>query len=165
MIFQGIQNFLAFLTDTKEFRMSFFGNDLRVVLLSTHHSLRNAIDLVEKDRLIELINFSSRELGRLLNKKIRLAVAGLNPHASEGGMFGSEEQDEIIPAIEHCRDAFGIDVTGPYSPDTIFLRGSQGEFDAVVASISRSGDDPCQIAGFRVGCQCNAWAAFDQNVG
>ncbi len=131
--FPGHTEFLASLTGTKEFRMSFFGGDLRVVLLSTHHSLRNAIDLVKKDRLIELIKFSSRELGKLLNKKIRLAIAGLNPHASEGGMFGYEEQQEIAPAIEHCRDALGIDVSGPYSPDTIFLRCSKGEFDAVVA--------------------------------
>ncbi len=131
--FPGHTEFLASLTDTKEFAMSFFGGDLRVVLLSTHLSLRDAIDLVKKDRLIELIKFSAQELGKLLNKNVRLAVAGLNPHASEGGMFGSEEQQEIVPAIEHCRDALGLDVSGPYSPDTIFLRGSQGEFDAVIA--------------------------------
>lgn len=131
--FPGHTEFLASLTDTKEFAMSFFGGDLRVVLLSTHLSLRDAIDLVKKDRLIELIKFSARELGKLLNKKVRLAVSGLNPHASESGMFGSEEQQEIVPAIEHCRNAHGVDVSGPYSPDTIFLRGSQGEFDAIIA--------------------------------
>lgn len=131
--YPGHTEFLASLTDTKEFAMSFFGGDLRVVLLSTHLSLRDAVNYVKKDKLIELIKFSSREFGRLLNKNVRLAVAGLNPHASEGGMFGSEEQTEIMPAVKYCRDEFGIDVSGPYSPDTIFLRGFRGEFDAVIA--------------------------------
>ncbi len=131
--FPGHTEFLATLTGTREFAMSFFGGDLRVVLLSTHLALRDALDLVKKDSLTELIKFSARELGKLLNKKVRLAVAGLNPHASEGGMFGSEEQQEFVPAIEYCRNNLGIDVSGPYSPDTIFLRGFQGEFDAVIA--------------------------------
>lgn len=131
--FPGHTEFLASLTGTKDFAMSFFGGDLRVVLVSTHLSLRNAIDVVKKDKLVDVINFTSRELGKLLNKPVRLAVAGLNPHASEGGMFGSEEKDEITPAIDHCRDEFSIDVSGPHSPDTIFLRGFRGEFDAVIA--------------------------------
>ena len=131
--FPGHTEFLASLTGTKEFAMSFFGGDLRVVLLSTHLALRAAIELVKKDRLVEMIKFSSRELGKLLSKKVRLAVSGLNPHASEGGMFGDEEQAEVVPAVEHCRDALGIDVSGPFSPDTIFLRASRGEFDAVIA--------------------------------
>lgn len=131
--FPGHTEFLADLTGTSKFAMSFFGGDLRVVLLSTHLSLRDAINLVTKDSLVELIDFSAREFGKLLGRRVRLAVAGLNPHASEGGMFGNEEQMQIVPAIEHCRNELGIDVGGPYSPDTIFLRASQGEFDAVVA--------------------------------
>jgi 4-hydroxythreonine-4-phosphate dehydrogenase len=113
--------------------MSFFGGDLRVVLLSTHLSLRDALELVKRNRLVDLIAFSSRELGRLLDRRVSIAVAGLNPHASEGGMFGDEEDDEIRPAIEYCREYEGIDVSGPYSPDTIFVRAHRGEFDAVVA--------------------------------
>lgn len=130
--FQGHTEFLASLTDTEQFAMSFFGGGLRVVLLSTHLSLRDAIELVRKDKLADLIKFSSRELSKLLGRNVKIAVAGLNPHASEGGMFGREEADEIIPAINDCR-SLGIDVSGPYSPDTIFLRCSKGEFDAVVA--------------------------------
>ena len=130
--FQGHTEFLASLTDTEQFAMSFFGGGLRVVLLSTHLSLRDAIELVRKDKLADLIKFSSRELSKLLGRNVKIAVAGLNPHASEGGMFGREEADEIIPAINDCR-SLGIDVSGPYSPDTIFLRCSKGEFDAVIA--------------------------------
>jgi 4-hydroxythreonine-4-phosphate dehydrogenase len=124
---------LASLTKTKDFAMSFFAGNLRVVLLSTHLSLLEAIVLVKKDKLIELIKFTHRELSKLLCKDVTIAVAGLNPHASEGGMFGTEEEAEIIPAIEACRDKFGIQVSGAYSPDTIFLRAFQGEFDGVVS--------------------------------
>jgi len=130
--FPGHTEFLAELTNTREFAMSFFAENLRVVLLSTHISLRNAIDLVKKDQLVKLIKFSNATIAQLLKKEIKIAVAGLNPHASEGGMFGSEEADEIIPAIRECQNA-GIDVHGPFSPDTIFLRGFRGEFDAVIS--------------------------------
>ena len=130
--FPGHTEFLAKLTDASDFAMSFFGGDLRVVLLSTHLPLRVAIDRVRKSALSDLIAFSDRELGKLLNKKVRLAVAGLNPHASEGGMFGTEESDEITPAVVECKTN-GIDVDGPFSPDTVFLRAAKREFDAVIA--------------------------------
>jgi len=131
--FPGHTEFLAALTNTDRFAMSFFAEKLRVVLLSTHLPLVDAIKRVKKDNLIDLIRFSSEQLSSLLRRPVKLAVAGLNPHASENGMFGSEEADEIIPAVEHCRQHLGIEVSGPYSPDTIFLRGYRGEFDGVIA--------------------------------
>ncbi len=131
--YPGHTEFLAYLTDTKEFAMSFFAEKLRVVLLSTHVSLRDAIDLVKKEKLVELIRFSHQEISKLIKRESRIAVAGLNPHASEGGMFGREEETEILPAIAECREKYGIEVTGAYSPDTIFLRGFKGEFDGVVS--------------------------------
>jgi 4-phospho-D-threonate 3-dehydrogenase / 4-phospho-D-erythronate 3-dehydrogenase len=130
--FPGHTEMLADLTATKDFAMSFFAGDLRVVLLSTHLSLLDAIALVKTEKLVELIEFTNQALTKLLKKQVKIAVAGLNPHASEGGMFGSEEADEIIPAVEECRQQ-GIDVQGPFSPDTIFLRGFRGEFDAVIS--------------------------------
>ncbi|MBV9216344.1 MAG: 4-hydroxythreonine-4-phosphate dehydrogenase PdxA [Acidobacteria bacterium] len=130
--FPGHTEFLAKLTDTGEFRMSFFADQLRVVLLSTHLPLSGAIELVSRENIVRLIEFSDRTLSKLLGRKVSIAVAGLNPHASEGGMFGSEEQKEISPAIDECRST-GINVSGPYSPDTIFLRGHRGEFDVVAA--------------------------------
>lgn len=131
--FPGHTEFLASLTDTKDFAMSFFADKLRVVLLSTHVSLREAIDLVKTDKLVELIKFTHRELSKLLKRDVRLAVAGLNPHASESGMFGTEEFEEIIPAVDICRKEFEIDVEGAFSPDTIFLRAFQGEYDGVIS--------------------------------
>ncbi|HMQ03327.1 MAG TPA: 4-hydroxythreonine-4-phosphate dehydrogenase PdxA [Pyrinomonadaceae bacterium] len=131
--FPGHTEFLADLTETLRFSMSFFADSLRVVLLSTHLPLREAIDLVRQDKLVPLISFTDREMSKLLGRKVSIAVAGINPHASEGGMFGDEEENEIIPAIEKCREDMGINVTGPYSPDTVFLRGFRGEFDVVIA--------------------------------
>ncbi len=131
--YPGHTEFLAELTNTKDFAMSFFGGELRVVLLSTHISLLDAIFLVKKENLIKIITFADRELAKLLKRRVTIAVAGLNPHASEGGMFGTEEEREIAPAIRECRERFGLDVTGPYSPDTIFLRAWRGEFDAVIS--------------------------------
>ena len=131
--FPGHTEFLARLTDTKQFAMSFFADKLRVVLLSTHVSLRDAIELVKREKLIELIKFSHQEISKLIKKDARIAVAGLNPHASESGLFGAEERTEIEPAIKECTEKFGIDVSGAYSPDTIFLRAFKGEFDGVIS--------------------------------
>jgi 4-phospho-D-threonate 3-dehydrogenase / 4-phospho-D-erythronate 3-dehydrogenase len=130
--YPGHTEFLAELTHTPEFAMSFFADPLRVVLLSTHLSLRDGIDLVKRDRLDKLIRFTDKELSKLLGKRVSIAVAGLNPHASESGMFGREEEDEIRPAITACIKS-GVNVSGPYSPDTIFVRGSRGEFDVCIA--------------------------------
>ncbi len=130
--YPGHTEFLAELTNTAEFAMSFFAEKLRVVLLSTHLPLLSAIDLIKAEKLIEIICFTDREMRRLLSKDVSIAVAGLNPHASEGGMFGTEEADEIIPAVRHCQGK-GINVSGPFSPDSVFLRGFRGEFDACIA--------------------------------
>jgi len=146
--YPGHTEFLAELTATTKFAMSFFGGDLRVVLLSTHLSLRNALDLVKKEPLIDLIRFSSTEFAKLLKRPVSLAVAGLNPHASEDGMFGGEENDEIAPAIEYCRETEGINVHGPFSPDTVFVRASRGEFDAVVALYHDQATIPVKALAF-----------------
>lgn len=149
--FPGHTEFLAELTGTGKFAMSFFAGNLRVVLLSTHISLRSALELVKQENLIDLIVFAEHELSRLLRKKAKLAMAGLNPHASEGGMFGDEENNEIIPAVDHCRDELGIDISGPYSPDTVFLRCSQGEFDMVVALYHDQATIPVKSMSFNSG--------------
>jgi len=130
--YPGHTEFLSELTNTGKFAMSFFAGKLRVVLLTTHVSLTHAIDRVTTVALIDRIIFADKTIGELLGRTIKIAVAGLNPHASEGGMFGNEEAERITPAIEHCRE-LGIDVSGPYAPDTIFLRGYKGDFDAVIA--------------------------------
>jgi 4-hydroxythreonine-4-phosphate dehydrogenase len=131
--FPGHTEFLAHLTGTEEFAMAFVAANLRIVLISTHVPLAEAIRLVERDRIVRTINLTNRELKRWGIERPRLAMAALNPHGAEGGLFGMEETSEIAPAIEACRDIDDINVAGPYSADTVFLRASRGEFDAVIA--------------------------------
>jgi 4-hydroxythreonine-4-phosphate dehydrogenase len=131
--FPGHTEFLAQLTGTEEYAMAFVAANLRIVLISTHVPLAEAITLVERDRIIRTVNLTHRELVRWGIEQPRLAVAALNPHGAEGGLFGMEEASEIAPAIETCRTMDDINVQGPFSADTIFLRASRGEFDAVIA--------------------------------
>jgi 4-hydroxythreonine-4-phosphate dehydrogenase len=110
-------------------------------------SLIEAIRFVKKTSVAELIQFTDHALGGLLGRKISIAVAGLNPHASENGRFGLEEKEEIIPAIDACRSN-GIDVSGPYPADTIFLRANKGEFDAVIAHYHDQATIPVKTLSF-----------------
>jgi 4-hydroxythreonine-4-phosphate dehydrogenase len=131
--FPGHTEFLAHLSGTEEFAMGFVAANLRIVLLSTHVPLVDAIRMVERDRIVRIVNLANRELKRWGIERPRLAVAALNPHGAEGGLFGVEEASEILPAVESCRVKDGINVSGPFPADTVFLRASRGEFDAVVA--------------------------------
>ena len=131
--FPGHTEFLAHLTGTKDFAMAFVAGNLRIVLLSTHVPLAQAIRLVERGRLVQIINLAHFELQRWGLTSPRLAVAALNPHGAEGGLFGIEEAAEILPAVQECQAQGLIEVSGPYSADTVFLRAAHGEFDAVIA--------------------------------
>ncbi|MDQ3585321.1 MAG: 4-hydroxythreonine-4-phosphate dehydrogenase PdxA [Acidobacteriota bacterium] len=135
--FPGHTEFLAHLTGADECAMAFVAANLRIVLISTHVPLAEAIRLVKRERFERVIRLTDRELRRWGvgrdDGAPRLAVAALNPHGGEGGLFGVEESAEIMPAVEACRERDRIDVSGPYSADTVFLRASRGEFDAVVS--------------------------------
>ncbi len=131
--FPGHTEFLAHLTGAEEYAMAFVAANLRIVLLSTHVPLVEAIRMVERDRFVKIINLAHRELQRWGIERPRLAVAALNPHGAEGGLFGVEEASEILPAIEAAGDSKKSMYRARYSADTVFLRASRGEFDAVVA--------------------------------
>lgn len=131
--FPGHTEFLAHLTSTEDSAMAFVAANLRIVLLSTHVPLAEAIRLVESDRIIRTVRLAHRELRRWGIERPRLAVAALNPHGAEGGLFGVEEASEMVPAIEVCRGTDDINVQGPFPADTVFLRAARGEFDAVIA--------------------------------
>jgi len=131
--FPGHTEFLAYLTGSDDYAMGFVGANLRVVLVSTHVPLSEAIGLVRRERVEKRIRLADRELRRWGIERPRIAVAALNPHGAEGGLFGMEEASELAPAVEVCRAADGINVRGPFSAHTVFLRASRGEFDAVVA--------------------------------
>jgi len=131
--FPGHTEMITALCDCKESLMCFFAGDLRVFLLTIHQSLKDAIASITRDRVVSGLILADRELRRFGIARPRIAVAGLNPHAGEHGMFGLEETRQIEPAIEECRTNHNIDVSGPFAADTLFLRAWRGEFDAVAA--------------------------------
>ncbi|MFL6274322.1 MAG: 4-hydroxythreonine-4-phosphate dehydrogenase PdxA [Blastocatellia bacterium] len=131
--FPGHTEMLAALTNTDEVLMCFFAGTLKVFLLTIHVSLAEAIRNITQARVEAAIRLADRELRRFGIAQPRIAVAGLNPHAGEHGLFGSEEEKEIAPAIETCRNLHHIAASGPFPADTIFVRAARGEFDAVAA--------------------------------
>ncbi|MES2189257.1 MAG: 4-hydroxythreonine-4-phosphate dehydrogenase PdxA [Pseudomonadota bacterium] len=132
-------------------RMMLANDELKTVLVSIHMSLRHAIDAVTFDNVLQTLRITQKALRTSLGRAPRIAVAGLNPHAGEGGLFGSEERDIISPAIAAAR-AEGLDASGPFAPDTVFMRarnaaGTPGEFDVVVAMYHDQGLIPVKYLG------------------
>jgi 4-hydroxythreonine-4-phosphate dehydrogenase len=148
--YDGHTELLAERTGTKDYAMMLVVGRMRVVHVSTHTSLRSACDRVKKGRVLTVIRLAQQSLRDLRSRKKRIAVAGLNPHAGEGGLFGREELEEIAPAVEAAKRE-GIDASGPYAPDTLFYRLRQAEFDAVVAMYHDQGLIPLKLIGFHRG--------------
>jgi 4-hydroxythreonine-4-phosphate dehydrogenase len=132
-------------------RMMLANPALRVVLVSIHLSLRDALAAVSFEQVLQTVQITHRALSAMLGRPPRIAVAGLNPHAGEGGLFGREEIDTIAPAVAAAR-AQGLDATGPHAPDTVFMRARHdavqaGEFDVVVAMYHDQGLIPVKYLG------------------
>lgn len=130
--------------------MLLVGPTLKVVHVSTHVSLQEAIQRVTRQRVEQVIEIADQSARALGVAHPRIAVAGLNPHASEGGLFGDQEAREIIPAIQAAR-ARGLDVSDPLAADTVFLRAVHGEFDIVVAMYHDQGHIPMKLLAFDEG--------------
>ncbi len=130
--FTGHTELLAQATGSKDYAMAFWAKGFLTVLLSTHLPLKEALRQISQKGLGKKINLAHRSLCDMGVRQPRIAVAGINPHAGEQGLIGSEEQSLIVPAIKRAQKE-GIGVTGPYPADTIYLRASRGEFDAVIA--------------------------------
>ena len=146
----GHTEYLAGLCRVAEVRMLLVVDHLRAIHVTTHLALRQALERIRTPRILETIRFGRLALKQLGIGRGRIAVAGLNPHAGEGGLFGSEEADEILPAIEAARGE-GLDAEGPISPDTVFHRMNRGEFDLVVALYHDQGHIPLKLMGFDSG--------------
>lgn len=133
-------------------RMMLANPELKTVLVSIHVSLRQAIEAVTTDNVLQTLRIVQHSLGGGVARgsRLKVAVAGLNPHAGEGGLFGHEEQDIIVPAIAQAR-AEGVDVHGPFAPDTVFMRARTGEFDVVVAMYHDQGLIPVKYLGVEQG--------------
>jgi len=131
-------------------RMMLANTELRTVLVSIHLSLRDALDAVTHGSVLQTLRITHAAVGTALGRAPRIAVAGLNPHAGEGGLFGREELTTIIPAVQAAR-AEGMDASGPFAPDTVFMRARAGEFDVVVAMYHDQGLIPVKYLGVEDG--------------
>ncbi len=143
----GHTDLLAHLTHTPHVAMMFHSDALRVVLATIHIPLSEVPRALTRDVLEATIALTARELPRFGLPSPRIGVAGLNPHAGEHGLFGSEEATTFAPAIASCR-ARGVDVTGPWPGDTVFVRAMRGEFDVVIASYHDQGLIPVKLLAF-----------------
>ena len=131
-------------------RMMLANDELRVVLVTIHLSLRKAIDAITFDAVLDTLRIAHEAAQLWSQAQPRIAVAGLNPHAGEDGLFGDEEQLVIAPAVAAAREA-GIDAHGPFAPDTVFMRARRGEFDLVVAMTHDHGLIPVKYLGVEQG--------------
>jgi 4-hydroxythreonine-4-phosphate dehydrogenase len=157
--YPGHTEILAELTGTKDYAMMLVAEDLRVIHVSTHVSLKEAIERVRPERELTVIRLARDALLRLGVSDPKIAVAGLNPHAGESGLFGDEDAERIRPAVERAREE-GIDVSGPWAADTIFSRARKGEFNMVVVQYHDQGHVPIKLLGFESGVNVTVGLPF-----
>ncbi len=156
--YSGHTEIYAEFTGTKKYTMMLAHENLRVVHVSTHVSLREACDRVKKDRVLEVIRIADQACKQLKIAAPKIGVAGLNPHSGENGMFGREEIEEITPAIEAAK-AEGILADGPVPPDTVFSKARGGWYDIVVAMYHDQGHIPLKVVGFVYNQEEKKWDA------
>ncbi|HEX2988242.1 MAG TPA: 4-hydroxythreonine-4-phosphate dehydrogenase PdxA [Chloroflexota bacterium] len=148
--YDGHTEILADLCGIKSVCMLLVAGNFRVTHVSTHCSLRQAIERAKKPRIMDVIRMTHQATKMLGVAEPRIAVSGLNPHSGEGGLFGDEEIKEITPAIEAMK-AEGFNVVGPIPPDTVFFRMHEGQYDAVVAMFHDQGHIPTKVIAFDEG--------------
>ena len=146
--FAGHTEIYAHYTNTKKYAMLLVEDHMKVIHVSTHVSLRQACDLVKKDRIVEVTELLHHGLISLGEKNLKIGIAGLNPHAGDSGLFGTEDDLEILPAVEEAR-RLGYDVEGPVPADTMFSKASTGYYGGVVAMYHDQGHIPFKLTGFK----------------
>jgi len=146
--YAGHTELLAHLTGTKHYAMMLVEGPLRVTHVTTHVSLREACQMIKKERVFKVVKLTYEALRSMGIREPKIAVAALNPHGGEGGLFGFEEVKEIKPAVELARQE-GIDVEGPLPADTIFVKARGGAYDAVVAMYHDQGHIPVKFLGLK----------------
>jgi len=158
--FDGHTEIYAAYTHTKKYTMMLAHHDFRVVHVSTHVSLREACDRVKKDRVLDVIEIADKACIDMGIENPRIAVAGLNPHCGENGLFGTEEIREITPAIEAAK-AKGIHAVGPIPPDSVFPEALGGWYDIVVCMYHDQGHIPLKTVGFVYDREKQEWKAVE----
>jgi 4-hydroxythreonine-4-phosphate dehydrogenase len=156
--YAGHTEIYATLTGTQDYSMMLVEGDFRVAHVSGHVSPRKAIEQAKRERILTVVRLTSDMLHRIGIDKPRIAVAGLNPHASDGGLFGDEERREIAPAVAEAR-ALGIRAEGPLPPDTCFSGAAGGQFDAAVAMYHDQGHIPVKMKGFLWDGRRSRWSS------
>ena len=148
--YDGHTQLLAELCGVPDVAMMLVSGQLRITHVTTHVSLHEAIEMIRPERILTVIRLTDEAVRQMSVNNPRIAVAGLNPHAGESGLFGDEEAKYIKPAIEAaCRQ--GMDVTGPFPPDSVFLRASEGQFDAAIAMYHDQGHIAIKMLGISQG--------------
>ena len=158
-LYSGHTEIFAEYTGTKDFAMLLASGNLRVIHVSTHVSLREACDRVKTERVLKVIRLANEGMKLLGFANPKIGVSGLNPHCSENGLFGYEEQNEIIPAIELARKE-GINVIGPEAPDTVFVKCMGKKYDIVVAMYHDQGHIPLKLSGFKLDSETNTYSSM-----
>jgi 4-phospho-D-threonate 3-dehydrogenase / 4-phospho-D-erythronate 3-dehydrogenase len=146
--FAGHTEIYAHYTNTKKYAMLLVEDNIKVIHVSTHVSLRQACDLVKKDRIVEVIDLLHHGMISLGETNLKIGIAGLNPHAGDSGLFGTEDEEEILPAVLEAK-AKGYDVEGPVPPDTMFAKAATGYYGGVVAMYHDQGHIPFKLTGFK----------------
>ena len=144
---KGHTDLLAHLTGSARVAMMFWSEPLKVVLATVHVPLADVPRMITPDLLHGMIDLTAAEMPRFGIRSPRLALAGLNPHAGESGLLGDEDERVLKPSVEEARRR-GVDIRGPYPGDTIFVRASRGEFDAVIACYHDQGLIPVKLLAF-----------------
>ncbi|MDP9487824.1 MAG: 4-hydroxythreonine-4-phosphate dehydrogenase PdxA [Actinomycetota bacterium] len=157
--YPGHTEILAELTGTKDYAMMLVTDELKVIHVSTHVSLREAIERARPERELAVIRLAEESLRKLGYERPRIAVAGLNPHAGENGLFGTEDAEQIAPAVAAAVEE-GMDATGPWPPDTVLMRARRGEFDVVVVQYHDQGHIPVKLMGFDTGVNVTVGLPF-----
>lgn len=158
--YSGHTEIYAAFTGVTKYTMMLAYQNLRVVHVSTHVSLKQAIELTKKERILEVIHIANRALLDMGIKEPRIGVAGLNPHCGEGGLFGTEEIDEILPAVMAAK-AEGILADGPVPADTLFSKARGGWYDVAVAMYHDQGHIPLKVLGFVYDPEVRKWQAVE----
>ncbi|MFV0502607.1 MAG: 4-hydroxythreonine-4-phosphate dehydrogenase PdxA [Lachnospirales bacterium] len=160
MHFDGHTEIYATYTNTKKYTMLLVHENLRVVHVSTHCSLREACNRVKKDRVLDVIEIANKACKDFGIENPKIALCGLNPHAGENGLFGTEEIEEIIPAINMAREK-AIDAEGPFPPDSLFSKALGGFYDIVIAMYHDQGHIPLKTIGFVYNIEEQKWEAVE----
>jgi 4-hydroxythreonine-4-phosphate dehydrogenase len=150
MHWPGHTEMIAEMTGTRDFAMMLAGGPLRVILVTIHTSIKSVPAMITRDAVLKTIRLAYRACEMMNIKNPRIAVAGLNPHAGEAGMFGDEEINAIVPAVEAAR-ASGIECSGPHPPDTLFHKAYKGGIDIVVCMYHDQGLIPLKMIAFDTG--------------